>query len=103
MDPVYAGMIIGVHCRAEDLPCNPTKKKHLSAHRSATRDVDTRLDVPQRMPLEPALEWIADDELVEVTPQSIRIRKTILNAEERKRVRSRGGSSLQGAKTDSVA
>ena len=85
MEDVYAGMIVGVHCRAGDLPCNPTKKKHLSAHRSATREIDTRLDVPLRMPLEPALEWIADDELVEVTPESIRLRKAMLNAEERKR------------------
>ena len=85
MEYVYAGMIVGIHCRAGDLPCNPTKKKHLSAHRSATREVDTRLDVPMRMLLEPALEWIADDELVEVTPKSIRLRKMILSADARKR------------------
>jgi GTP-binding protein len=85
MERTYAGMIVGEHCRAPDLPCNPTKKKHLSAHRSATREVDTRLDVPHRMILEPALEWIADDELVEVTPKSIRVRKAILAADARKR------------------
>lgn len=85
MEYVYAGMIVGENCRAEDLPCNPTKKKHLSAHRSATRDVDVRLNVPRRMPLEPALEWIAADELVEVTPKSIRLRKAILDADARRR------------------
>jgi GTP-binding protein len=85
MEYVYAGMIVGENCRGEDLPCNPTKKKHLSAHRSATRDVDVRLDVPRRMLLEPALEWIAADELVEVTPRSIRLRKAILGADARRR------------------
>ena len=85
MEKVYAGMIVGEHCRGNDLPCNPTKKKHLSAHRSATREVDVRLDVPHRMLLEPALEWIAEDELVEVTPQSVRLRKFLLDADERKR------------------
>jgi GTP-binding protein len=85
MERVYAGMIVGEHCRAPDLPANPTRKKHLSAHRSATREIDTRLDVPHRMALEPALEWIADDELVEVTPKSIRLRKFVLGAIERKR------------------
>ena len=87
MERVYAGMIVGEHCRSNDLPCNPTKKKHLSAHRSATREVDTRLDVPHRMPLEPAIEWIADDELVEITPKSIRLRKFVLSDLERKRAR----------------
>lgn len=82
---VYPGMIIGKHCRANDLPCNPTRKKHLSAHRSATRDIDVRLNVPLRMLLEPAIEWIADDELVEVTPKSVRLRKAILDVQERKR------------------
>jgi GTP-binding protein len=85
MEPVYSGQIIGEHCRPGDLPCNPTKRKHLSAHRSATREVDERLDVPHRMTLEEALEWIAEDELVEVTPQSIRVRKAILDPEARKR------------------
>ena len=64
---------------------NPTKKKALTNHRSATSELATRLDVPRRMTLDQALEWIADDELVEITPQSIRIRKAILNAEERKK------------------
>ncbi|HUV39570.1 MAG TPA: translational GTPase TypA, partial [Planctomycetota bacterium] len=85
MEDVYAGMIVGEHCRANDLPCNPTKKRHLSAHRSATREIDVRLDVPRRLLLEPALEWIADDELVEVTPKSIRLRKGVLDADDRRR------------------
>jgi GTP-binding protein len=87
MERVYAGMIVGKHSRAGDLPCNPTKKKHLSAHRSATREIDVRLEVPLRMLLEPAIEWIADDELVEVTPKSVRLRKAILDVQQRRRAK----------------
>ena len=101
MDEIYSGMIVGMHCRGGDLPCNPTKKKHLSAHRSATRDVDTRLDVPIAMGLEAALEWIDGDELVEVTPNFIRVRKIILDADIRKR--SSRVSSLAAAGSDDNA
>ncbi len=85
MDPIYAGMIIGENSRPGDLVCNPTKKKHVTNHRSSTKDIAVQLDVPRKLTLDQALEWIAEDELVEVTPQSIRLRKAILDSEGRKR------------------
>jgi len=80
---------VGENSRPSDIPCNPTKKKHLSNMRSATKDSTVVLKVPRRLTLEAALEWIADDELVEITPQSIRVRKGILNAEARKKAERR--------------
>ena len=68
-----------------DMTCNPTKRKNLTNHRSSTKDIAVKLDVPRKMTLEQAMEWIRDDELVEVTPKSIRVRKTILDVEERRR------------------
>lgn len=85
LDPVYEGMIVGENSRPGDMPCNPTKRKQQTNHRSATKDATTKLDVPRKLTLEKALEWISEDELVEVTPQSIRLRKTILDEGERKR------------------
>ncbi|CAN5317861.1 translational GTPase TypA [soil metagenome] len=85
MERVYEGMVIGEHSRPDDMQCNPTKKKQLTNHRASTSDIAVRLDVPRRMSLDQALEWIGEDELVEVTPHSIRIRKSVLNAEERKK------------------
>ena len=86
MDRVYAGMIIGESARPGDLPCNPTKRKHVTNHRSATREVDVGLKTPRDLILDVALEWIAGDELVEVTPKSVRVRKALLDQTERKRV-----------------
>jgi GTP-binding protein len=85
MSPVYQGMIIGEHARPNDLPCNPTKRKALTNHRAAGKDHSIGLDVPRRLTLDTALEWIASDELLEVTPKAVRPRKAIINAEERKR------------------
>ena len=85
MAPVYAGMIVGENARPGDLPCNPTKRKALTNHRAAGKDHNDGLDVPRILTLDGALEWIARDELVEVTPKSIRVRKSILSAEDRKR------------------
>lgn len=85
MDPIYRGMIVGENSRPGDLPCNPTKRKALNNFRAAGKDHTDGLDVPRRMSLDLALEWIAQDELVEVTPKSIRTRKAILGAEDRKR------------------
>jgi GTP-binding protein len=84
-EQVYNGMIVGESARPQDLPCKPTKKRHVTNHRSATREIDTRLDVPRRLTLESAIEWIADDELVEVTPGNVRARKAILSQSERRR------------------
>ncbi|MBU1318229.1 MAG: translational GTPase TypA [candidate division Zixibacteria bacterium] len=82
---IYAGQIVGENSRNMDIICNPTKRKHLTNHRSSTKDIAVTLDVPRKMTLEQAMGWIRDDELVEVTPKSIRIRKTILNTDARRR------------------
>ena len=89
LEQVYNGMIIGENSRPGDIPCNPTKKKQQTNHRSATKELTTKLDVPRRMSLEKAMEWIETDELVEVTPQSVRLRKTILDELERRKAQRR--------------
>ncbi len=87
MEMVYAGQVVGGNSRPDDMPCNPTKKKHVTNHRSSTKDVAIRLKAHRTLTLDAALEWIAEDELVEVTPNHIRVRKAILDAEARKRAR----------------
>jgi GTP-binding protein len=85
MRPVYEGMIVGENSRPGDMPCNPTKRKAMTNHRAAGKDHAVGLDVPRTLTLDAALEWTAPDELVEVTPKSIRVRKATLTAEQRKR------------------
>ncbi|MDR1378943.1 MAG: translational GTPase TypA [Synergistaceae bacterium] len=89
LEPLYNGMIVGENSRPGDMPCNPTKKKQQTNHRSATKELTTKLDVPRRMSLEKAMEWIENDELVEVTPQSVRLRKSILDEQERRKAARR--------------
>lgn len=84
-EKIYVGQIVGENSRNRDMTCNPTKKKNLTNHRSSTKDIGVKLDVPRKMTLEQAMEWIRDDELVEVTPKSIRIRKAILDFDNRRR------------------
>jgi len=84
-EPVYEGMVVGIHSRANDLVVNPLKAKQLNNIRAAGTDENLILTKPVRMTLEQALEFIDDDELVEVTPKSIRIRKKLLLEHERKR------------------
>lgn len=84
-EKVYAGQIVGENSRSMDFTCNPTKKKNLTNHRSSTKDIGVKLDVPRKMTLEQAMGWIRDDELVEVTPKTIRLRKAILDGDERRR------------------
>ena len=86
---VYEGQIVGLHSRGNDLPVNPTKAKQLTNIRAAGTDEALILTPPVRHSLEQALEFIEDDELVEVTPTSIRLRKKLLKEHERKRA-SRG-------------
>jgi GTP-binding protein len=86
---VYAGMIIGQHTRDNDLVVNPMKSKKLTNMRASGSDENITLTPPRQMTLERAIEFIADDELVEVTPSSIRLRKRILDENERKRVAKR--------------
>jgi len=76
---VYAGMICGENARENDLVVNPCVKKHLTNMRASGSDFAIRLTTPRPMPLEAAIEWIEDDELVEVTPKSVRVRKRILD------------------------
>jgi len=87
---VYEGMIIGVNAREEDMIANPTKGKKLTNMRASGTDENIVLTPPVKLTLEYALEFINDDELVEVTPQTIRIRKVWLKEHERKKA-SRGG------------
>ncbi len=84
-DKVYKGMIIGEHNKGQDLDVNPLKAKQLTNIRAAGKDDAVLLTPPLKMPLERAMAYIADDELVEVTPQSIRLRKRWLDPHERKR------------------
>jgi GTP-binding protein len=82
---VYEGMIIGIHSRGNDLPVNPTKAKQLANIRAAGSDENILLTRPVRFSLEEALEFIDDDELVEITPASIRLRKKLLKESDRRR------------------
>jgi len=84
-EKIYTGQIVGENARNMDMTCNPTRQKHLTNHRSSTKDIGVKVDIPWKMTLEQAMEWIRDDELVEVTPKSIRIRKAILDIDKRKR------------------
>jgi len=84
-DEVYEGQIVGIHSRDNDLVVNPLKAKKLTNIRAAGRDENIILSPPVRLTLEQAMEFIADDELVEVTPVHIRLRKRSLKEHERKR------------------
>ncbi|GAP14666.1 GTP-binding protein TypA/BipA [Longilinea arvoryzae] len=80
---VYEGMVVGETSRPTDLIVNVCKKKHLTNMRSSNKDIEIRLTPPRVLSLDEAMEFLADDELLEVTPQNFRIRKRILNTEER--------------------
>jgi GTP-binding protein len=82
---VYEGQVIGIHSRGSDLTVNPSKAKQLTNIRAAGTDENLILTKPIRVTLEYAMEFIDDDELVEVTPESIRIRKRFLKEHERKK------------------
>jgi GTP-binding protein len=84
-DKLYEGMIIGIHTRENDLVVNPIKGKQLTNVRASGTDEAVRLVPPIQLTLESAIEFIADDELVEITPKAIRIRKRLLTEIERKR------------------
>ncbi|KAB0571343.1 translational GTPase TypA [Brucella pituitosa] len=91
---VYQGMLIGIHSRDNDLEVNVLKGKKLTNVRASGKDEAVKLTPPIRMTLERALSWIQDDELVEVTPKSIRLRKLYLDPNERKRFEKSGKSSV---------
>ena len=81
--PVYEGMIVGACPKNEDITVNVCKKKHATNTRAAGSDEALKLTPPTILSLDQSLEFIADDELVEVTPKNIRLRKTILSKEQR--------------------
>ncbi len=85
-EPVYEGMIVGENSRPGDMDVNPTKEKKLSNMRTTGTDENIRLEPPRELTLEGALEYIEDDELIEITPKSIRLRKRLLNQSDRKKI-----------------
>jgi GTP-binding protein len=96
-EDVYEGMIVGENARADDLDVNATKEKHLTNVRSSTADVLVRLVPHRQLSLDQALEFLREDECVEVTPQAVRLRKLVLDKTERtkaaRRVRARAPTS----------
>ncbi len=88
--PVYEGMVIGEHAKEQDLDVNATKEKKLTNIRAAGKDEAVVLSPPRALTLEEALQWIAEDELVEVTPSTIRIRKKVLAANVRPKKKKSG-------------
>ncbi len=93
---VYEGMVVGEHQRSGDLSVNVCKKKQLTNMRSASREIAEQLTPPRQMSLDEAIEYLADDELLEVTPSSYRIRKRILDTEERGKHEKRIKKAQQG-------
>ncbi|NLW56443.1 MAG: translational GTPase TypA, partial [Firmicutes bacterium] len=93
-EKVYAGMVVGIHAKDDDLDVNVCKKKHLTNMRASGADEAIRLTPPLVFSLEQAMEFLDDDELVEVTPTAIRIRKKILNRNERTRLRKKNDERL---------
>ena len=93
--PVYAGMIVGENPKPDDIEVNVCKEKHLTAVRSSGADEKLTLITPIQLSLEESIEFIADDELIEVTPKSIRLRKTILDLAQRKRIQAQKRAALK--------
>ncbi len=93
--PVYEGMVIGESPKNEDLNVNVCKTKHLTNTRSSASDDALRLITPKKMSLEECLEFIGDDELLEITPKNIRIRKRILNSELRAKANAKAKKGLE--------
>ncbi|HHV79907.1 MAG TPA: translational GTPase TypA [Firmicutes bacterium] len=94
---VYEGQIVGESPKGKDIDINVCKKKHVTNMRSSTAEEGIRLTPPVRLTLEQALDWIADDELVEVTPKSIRLRKQVLDRGERYRLRRPSAEESESA------
>ena len=92
---VYAGMVIGENTRELDMDINPCKKKQMTNTRSSASDEALRLITPRIMSLEQCLEYINDDEMVEVTPKSLRLRKTVLDRVQRGRDRKNAAAQAQ--------
>jgi len=89
-EEVYEGMIVGENSRDEDMAVNPTKEKKLTNMRASGTDKNILLKPPRQMSLEMALEYVEEDELVEVTPNTIRLRKKVLKETDRRRLARQG-------------
>ena len=85
-DAVYEGMLVGENSRPGDMDVNPTREKKLTNMRSKSSDENIQLEPPRELTLEGALEYIEEDELIEVTPLAIRLRKRFLSANDRKKL-----------------
>ena len=85
-EPVYEGMVVGENSRSEDLDVNATKQKHQTNVRAASADILVRLIPPRQLSLENALEFLRADECVEITPESLRLRKAELSKVERVKI-----------------
>jgi len=94
--PVYEGQVVGECPKAEDITLNPCKEKHLTAVRSTGADEKLILTPPVIFSIEEAIDFIADDELIEITPKTLRIRKKILNTELRLKAQAKVRKALQG-------
>jgi GTP-binding protein len=92
---VYEGMVIGENAKPGDIPINVCRKKHLTNMRSSRGDMEIRLTPPRQMSIDEAIEFLADDELLEVTPRSFRIRKSILNTDERGKQQKKAKDALE--------
>jgi GTP-binding protein len=84
-DAVYAGMVVGENVRQDDMDVNVTKEKKLTNMRTTSSDENIKLEPPRKLTLELALEFIEEDELIEVTPAGLRVRKRILDANRRRK------------------
>jgi GTP-binding protein len=91
---IYEGMVVGQHIRDVDLEINVCKDKHLTNMRNNKGAESIRLDTPRQLSLDDAIEYISEDELVEVTPKGWRIRKKLLNAEDRRREKKKRDMSM---------
>ena len=96
-DPVYAGQIVGEHNRNNDIPLNITRQKKLDNMRVANKDAFVTLKAPRTKSLEEALEYIEDDELVELTPTSIRMRKILLDEGARRKAERQAKDKAESA------
>ncbi len=90
-DPVYAGMIVGEHVRPDDMDVNACREKRATNIRTTATDEAIRLEPPRKLTLELALEFIEEDELIEVTPGAIRLRKREMDSNKRRKAARSGG------------
>lgn len=95
--PVYEGMVVGENSRPGDIAVNICRKKHLTNMRASRGDMEIRLTPPRQMSLDEAIEYLADDELLEVTPITFRIRKRILDKEDRGKQTKKAKEAIEGA------